>query len=63
VVTPLTDANLERRFTRTRADGSTFEGNVGWTLYHILEHEAGHYGQINLLRHQYRARSGAAIGT
>jgi hypothetical protein len=30
----------------------------GWALYHIVEHEAGHYGQINLLRHQYRARAG-----
>jgi hypothetical protein len=27
-----------------------------WTLYHMLEHLAGHYGQILLLRHQYRAR-------
>jgi uncharacterized damage-inducible protein DinB len=63
VVTPLTDANLERRFKRTRDDGSQFEGNVGWTLYHILEHEAGHYGQINLLRHQYQASARASIGT
>jgi uncharacterized damage-inducible protein DinB len=27
-----------------------------WILYHLVEHEAGHYGQINLLRHQYRVR-------
>jgi len=57
-VAPLTDADLERRF-RTPASwepgGTEFEGTIGWALYHILEHEAGHYGQINLLRHQYRA--------
>ena len=53
-VAALTDADLDRRFRRTRDDGSGFEGNAGWTLYHVLEHEAGHYGQINLLTHQFR---------
>jgi uncharacterized damage-inducible protein DinB len=62
VVTPLTDANLERRFTLRRGTDREFEGNVGWTIYHVLEHEAGHYGQINLLRHQYRARTPAVSG-
>ena len=51
---PLADSDLDRRFHRRRADGSEFEGNVGWAIYHVLEHEAGHYGQIGLLRHQYR---------
>jgi uncharacterized damage-inducible protein DinB len=58
-IATLTDADLDRRF-RTPATwepGSEFEGTVGWALYHILEHEAGHYGQINLLRHQYRLRA------
>jgi hypothetical protein len=63
VVAPLTDANLERRFTQRKGTDREFEGNVGWTLYHILEHEAGHYGQVNLLRHQHRVRSGATSGT
>jgi hypothetical protein len=27
-----------------------------WVLYHMLEHFSGHYGQILLLRHQYRDR-------
>jgi hypothetical protein len=27
-----------------------------WILYHLLEHQAGHYGQILLLRHWYRDR-------
>jgi uncharacterized damage-inducible protein DinB len=60
-VAGLTDADLDRRF-RTPATwqpGAEFEGTIGWALYHILEHEAGHYGQINLLRHQYRAGHGA----
>ena len=30
--------------------------NVGWVLYHLIEHEAGHRGQINLLRHLLRVR-------
>jgi uncharacterized damage-inducible protein DinB len=58
-VASLGDADLDRRF-RTPATwepGGEFEGTIGWMLYHILEHEAGHYGQINLLRHQYRSRA------
>jgi uncharacterized damage-inducible protein DinB len=50
----LTDADLELRRTRIRRDGTEVRYNVGWALYHVLEHEAGHYGQINLLRHHYR---------
>jgi len=62
-IAALTDADLDRRF-RTPATwepggGGEFEGTIGWALYHVLEHEAGHYGQINLLRHQYRARAAA----
>ena len=62
---PLTDADLERRF-RTPASwdpGGTFEGTIGWALYHVLEHEAAHYGQINLLRHHHRTRQGEGTGT
>ena len=58
-IADLTDADLDRRF-RTPASweplGGEFEGTIGWALYHILEHQAGHYGQINLLRHQYRVK-------
>jgi hypothetical protein len=25
--------------------------NPRWAFYHILEHQAGHYGQILLLKH------------
>jgi len=49
-----TDADLERRHTRVRRDGIHQELNGRWVLYHMLEHFSGHYGQILLLRHQYR---------
>jgi uncharacterized damage-inducible protein DinB len=59
-IADLSDADLDRRF-RTPASwepgGGEFEATVGWALYHILEHEAGHYGQINLLRHQHAVRA------
>jgi uncharacterized damage-inducible protein DinB len=58
-IATLSDADLDRRFRTPaswEAGGGEFEGTIGWALYHILEHEAGHYGQINLLRHQYAAR-------
>ena len=51
---PLADADLDRNRVRVRLDGTRFDYNAGWALYHVLEHEAGHYGQVNLLRHQYR---------
>jgi len=50
----LTDEDLERMRSRIRRDGTEVHYNVGWALYHVLEHEAGHAYQINLLRHQYR---------
>ena len=54
-VADLTDADLEREVTRSRRDGTAHEVlNLRWILYHMLEHEAGHYGQINLLTHQFR---------
>lgn len=52
---PLTDAELERHatFPLPWSADTEMETNGLWTLYHVLEHQAGHYGQINLLRHQY----------
>ena len=40
-----------------RPDGTQRVFNKGWVLYHILEHEAGHHAQINLLRHLQRVRT------
>ncbi len=49
--------DLEREVERTRRrDGQRSRVNLRWILYHVLEHQAGHHGQILLLRHQYRDR-------
>lgn len=52
----LSDADLERDITRTRRDGSVHVTTMRWILYHMVEHLAGHYGQINLLSHQHRLK-------
>ena len=60
VALTLTDADLLREVHRQRPDGTQRVFNVGWVLYHMLEHEAGHHGQINLLRHLQRVSGFAA---
>jgi uncharacterized damage-inducible protein DinB len=55
----VTEADLDREITRTRPDGTVRVINVRWGIYHVLEHFAGHFGQILLLRHLYRATVGA----
>ncbi|HEY3216486.1 MAG TPA: DinB family protein [Candidatus Eisenbacteria bacterium] len=54
VAMQLTDSDLARQITRHRPDGTTRIFNLDWALYHILEHEAGHFGQILLLKHLYQ---------
>ena len=49
-------ADLERTFRADRRNGSRHRYNVRWAFYHLLEHYAGHYGQVLLLRHLYRER-------
>jgi len=51
VMEGLTDADLARLIVRKYADDRRREFDVGWMLYHLLEHEAGHRGQIQVLRH------------
>ena len=51
-----TRADLDRFVTRTRANGQRVRQNLRWILYHVLEHQAGHYGQVLLLRHQFADR-------
>jgi len=51
---PLAESDLAREVRRRRPDGSERVFNVGWVLYHMLEHEAGHHAQIGLLRHLRR---------
>ncbi|HKQ19899.1 MAG TPA: DinB family protein [Candidatus Eisenbacteria bacterium] len=43
--------DLERETTRTRANGTKRIFNIRYVFYHLLEHFAGHYGQILLLKH------------
>jgi uncharacterized damage-inducible protein DinB len=52
----LTARDLAKQRRRIRRDGKLHEYNVEWVLYHLVEHFAGHYGQILMLRHAYRAR-------
>ena len=49
-------ADLTREVTRVRANGQVVKQDARWILYHLVEHFAGHYGQILLLRHQYTDR-------
>lgn len=51
----LEDQDFSTVRRRTRVNGEQQEFNTRWVLYHMLEHFAGHYGQVNLLRHHYRA--------
>lgn len=54
----LADADLQREVIRRRPDGSENTITVRWALYHMLEHLAAHYGQINLMRHLQRTGTG-----
>jgi uncharacterized damage-inducible protein DinB len=51
VAARLTDGDILRQVIRPRPDGTRRVFNPGWVLYHLIEHEAGHRGQIGLLRH------------
>ena len=55
----VSDADMDKEITRDRPDGSQRILSVRWAMYHILEHDAGHRGQIQLLRHHYAAAVGA----
>ncbi len=55
----VSDADMDREMSRERPDGSHRVLSVRWAMYHILEHYAGHRGQVQLLRHLY----GATVGS
>ena len=55
VASVLEDGDLDHRVVRRRPDGTERVFNLGWVFYHLLEHEAGHRAQINLLKHLGRA--------
>jgi hypothetical protein len=50
----MTAADLRRTLDRQRPDGTPVKITVRWIPYHVLEHQAGHYGQMLLLRHLQR---------
>jgi len=52
--------DVDRELKLVRPDGSYRITNPRWVLYHVLEHQAGHYGQMLLLRHQYKVRGSEA---
>jgi len=51
----LTDEDLKRVITRHPTEDLQREFDVCWMLYHLLEHEAGHRGQIQVLKHLMEA--------
>lgn len=60
ILRAMPDSELERVILRTRRNGQRTKQSVRWILYHVLEHFAGHYGQVLLLRHWYRDRKKSA---
>jgi len=49
---PLGDADLDVVIQRPpRPDGTVRRFDRAWVLYHLIEHEAGHRAQIQLLKH------------
>lgn len=49
-------SGMQRVIEVKRANGTVVKVNSRWVLFHVIEHEAGHSGQILLLRHLYRER-------
>lgn len=47
------DADIESSYTRKRGDQER-KITKSWTLYHVLEHFAAHFGQILLIMHLMR---------
>jgi uncharacterized damage-inducible protein DinB len=55
IARPLTDPDMEREIQLPRTD-QLWTATPRWTFYHILEHQAGHYGQILLLKRMKASR-------
>jgi hypothetical protein len=51
VAAAVKDSDLTLVRQRTRPNGEPREIEVRWIIYHILEHFAGHFGQILVLQH------------
>ena len=59
VAAPVRDSDLTIMRSRTRPNGEPREVEVRWTIYNLLGHFAGHFGQILLLKH---ARQALGVG-
>jgi len=55
VAAQLGDDDLTRTLPRPTLKGKMRIIELRWALYHMLEHFAGHYGQILLLKHAHEA--------
>ena len=55
VAASVRDSDLTMIRSRIRPNGEPIEVEVRWIIYHMLEHFAGHFGQILLLQHARRA--------
>jgi len=55
VASGVKDSDLTLIRQRTRPDGELREVEVRWVIYHMLEHFAGHFGQILVLQHARQA--------
>ena len=55
VAAPVRDSDLTLMRFRTRPNAEPREVEVRWGIYHMLEHFAGHFGQILLLQHARQA--------
>jgi hypothetical protein len=56
------DADLTVVRSRPRPNGDQREVEVRWAIYHMLEHFAGHFGQILVLQHARHAIGAASAG-
>ena len=62
VAASVRDSDLTIIRPRTRPNGEPREVEVRWTIYHMLEHFAGHFGQILVLQHARHAMGAASVG-
>jgi len=56
-VSRLKDADLETIRVEEGKE-KRYEDSIGWILYHLVEHEAGHQGQIAMLKRLIREKDG-----
>jgi uncharacterized damage-inducible protein DinB len=60
VLAHLTDGDLSRQITPLDQGDVGDSFSIEWILYHLVEHEAHHKGQIAVLKRLYRAAHGHA---